>query len=429
MKILRHDPVSNDMKRARLQKKIQESQDKVREVVEGLSGPPQPSGLEQLRANLTSVLPHLENIRRHHAALIELAKQLSDEAHEYLRLLQLQTGALRPVNRPDLTQTVSLVVIFWLLEALLTGAMMIAEGKMLVMEGFAYGLIFAGINVIVGLLTGYLALQPALAYINAPDKTGGHIVSMALGWLATSVGMLVLTLLIFSAARVRALGGHEHIFDFAQVSALGTFDDAIAILIVVLGAASSIIAIREGYCGLVDPIPGLSKAAKQAGDDITNQVEEGTDAALEQIADLCDELIDEAEEALEAHGDATEAYRTERLDANKKIRTHNTLIDTSKRQMLVYAKVQQSIEQKITRRSPSDSDAVSDDLFDDLKVFELTVPELHQPMTQDVRALREAINSLAAKRLEVEAAIEANRSAFFAVSPGLSVYPKTQGQS
>ncbi len=143
---------------------------------------------------------------------------------------------------------------FVLGEGGMTATTMIAEGRMDVVAGIGYGMIFACINVIVGMVAGYFCLRYVGLRLNSPAPETGDSLKRFAAKAGFAFFILTLIVLIFSAARVRTLGGHEHIFTFTEVSFLATFNDGLAIIIIVIGLVSSLIAIWKGYITLRWPI-------------------------------------------------------------------------------------------------------------------------------------------------------------------------------
>ena len=405
--------------------KITELRQEVQTQLDALKPPNSAQVLAALCLTLHQLIPLLAVILTQFEAFIATSMKLREKSLEYLRYEQVRKGVLRHIREPNIAASIFLIMAFWLAEGCITGAMMTLEGKMLVFEGFTYGLIFAGINVLVGLLTGFLSLRPAIARLQRPDKHGLDYLGLFVSWSGVAIGICALAVLIFSAARVRALGGHHEIFSFEHVSLLGTFDDAITLMIVVLGIASSLISIREGFSGFTDPVPGLSEAAKSASERINDQVDEGTEAALDQIADQFDDLIEEAEDALEDSKKEIAAYEKAVLSANQSIRELNAFIDRARREVVLQFETRQGLEEQITLRAPPDHLRPSEDLFEELKLAELSIPATGNTEPPEARELQTLIGRLRAERAKTEADIEAKRSGFFASIPLINLFPET----
>ncbi|MEM6410176.1 MAG: hypothetical protein AAF683_01415 [Pseudomonadota bacterium] len=231
-----------------------------------------------------------------------------DAAGGYYRLIQASYHVFRAPTLPDWMNTVLLIIPFWLLEGGMAGAILIAEGRMDVVAGLGYGLIFALVNILLGVLIGYLPLR-YLSYrtpldLSDPDAdqglTANTLLIRGLSSLALVVGLAAEAVLIFGAARLRALGSHEGVFDFSEIGFWETFDDSLAIILVVIGTSSVILAVMKGYSGLTDPIPGYSEAFFSATADIEDAAEDIVDEADEAIESLSEAALDQAEERIAA---------------------------------------------------------------------------------------------------------------------------------
>ncbi|MEM8760529.1 MAG: hypothetical protein AAGE83_09450 [Pseudomonadota bacterium] len=229
-----------------------------------------------------------------------------DAAGGYYRLIQATYQTFRPPKLTDWMNTVLVIIPFWLLEGGMAGAILIAEGRMDVVAGLGYGLIFALVNILLGVLIGYLPLRH-LAYrtpldLSNPDADQGLTANTLLIRGVSAVGLVVglaaEAVLIFGAARLRALGSHEGVFDFSEIGFWETFDDSLAIIVVVIGVCSVILAMMKGYSGLTDPIPGYAEAYLSATADIDDAAEGIVDEAEEAIEKLSDTALDQAEERI-----------------------------------------------------------------------------------------------------------------------------------
>lgn len=92
------------------------------------------------------------------AGLERLGKRRKSAGHHF-RVVQTTLGTLRTPNKPNVLKTLQLIVLFWMLETVLAGGVMIAGGKLDVAAGLAYAGIYALITVILGLALGFLALR------------------------------------------------------------------------------------------------------------------------------------------------------------------------------------------------------------------------------------------------------------------------------
>ncbi|MEM6276684.1 MAG: hypothetical protein AAF714_07005, partial [Pseudomonadota bacterium] len=227
-----------------------------------------------------------------------------DAAGGTYRLIQATYKCFRPAKLVDWMNTILVIIPFWVLEGGMAGAILIAEGRMDAIAGLGYGLIFALVNILLGVLIGYLPLRH-LAYrtpldLSDPDAdqglTANTLLIRGLSAVGLVVGLAAEAVLIFGAARLRALGSHEGVFDFSEIGFWETFDDSLAIIVVVIGVCSVILAVMKGYGGLTDPIPGYAEAYLSATADIDDAAEDIVDEAEEAIEKLSDTALDQAEE-------------------------------------------------------------------------------------------------------------------------------------
>ncbi|MEM8625815.1 MAG: hypothetical protein AAGG47_20185 [Pseudomonadota bacterium] len=231
-----------------------------------------------------------------------------DAAGGYYRLIQATYQTFRPPKITDWMNTILVIIPFSLLEGGMAGAILIAEGRMDVVAGLGYGLIFALVNILTGILVGYLPARH-LAYRTPLDLsdpaadqglTFNTLLIRGLSAFGVGVGLAAEAVLIFGAARLRALGSHEGVFDFSEIGFWETFDDSLAIIVVVIGVCSVILAMMKGYSGLSDPIPGYAEAYLSATADIDDAAEDIVDEAEEAIETLSEAALDQAEKRIAA---------------------------------------------------------------------------------------------------------------------------------
>ena len=199
-------------------------------------------------------------------------------------------------------------------------AILVSEGRMDVPAGLAFGLSFALVNIILGLLIGYLPLR-YLSYRSPldlsasdgdarPDRRASLIRKLSAFGLAA--GLATEAALIFGAARLRALGTHTGAYSFSEVGFWATFDDSLAVIIAVIGVCSVTLAVLKGHSGIDDPIPGFQDAYRQATADVDEAAEEIAEQAEDDIRDRSEAALEAAEDALtdarEALEDGTARY-------------------------------------------------------------------------------------------------------------------------
>lgn len=99
-------------------------------------------------------------------------------------------------------------------------------------------------------------------------------------------------LMVFTGGRVRVTGGHDAIFDFSTVSFGATFNDGLALVVMVAAALSVALAVAKGFSGFIDPVPGYSAHAS-AGQTIIGAAEEQVEEGLEGISEIAEGAEDE----------------------------------------------------------------------------------------------------------------------------------------
>ena len=90
---------------------------------------------------------------------LERLRKRRVSAGQYFRVLQTTYGTLRTPSKPDILETMTVIVPFWMLESVLAGGVMIAGGKVDVAAGLIYGTIFALVSIILGCLIGFMGLR------------------------------------------------------------------------------------------------------------------------------------------------------------------------------------------------------------------------------------------------------------------------------
>ena len=212
------------------------------------------------------------------------------------RHMQIEHGLTREAHVPDSLKTVLVIQSCILVEGLLTAALMISDGKMNVVGALVYGLSVSAINVATGVIAGFFALRRVQWKIRSEYQTPRDAAVRVFARIAFTGFVAVMGTLHIAAARVRATGSHEDIFDFSEIGFFATFADYYAIAIVVAGAIGGILAVYEGYQGLSDPVPDYARARKDAEERFDRTAETSYRQAMDQL----DRLHDEACAAVEA---------------------------------------------------------------------------------------------------------------------------------
>ena len=278
---------------------------------------------------IASAIKQLEKIvARADAALAQLAAQRGIKKRAYRRFM-IDHGVMRDARKPNIWTAVLVAQAAILVEGLGTAILMISDGKADVLEGAATGITVAGVNFAAGLFAGFFAARRLNYRIRSPfpEPRDRAVRGLAYAAFATITGFMVA--LNFGAMRVRATGEHADIWNWDTVSFGATFSDYPALVIAVLGAIGGCVAIYEGFGGLSDPIPGFTRARREAEEDINDAAEgiadrylDAADTVFETNKDRIEDLVDALEED---EGSRTETFAT----LNDAINAHNHQVDAA----------------------------------------------------------------------------------------------------
>lgn len=350
-------------------------------------------------------------------------------AGDYFRLLQATYRTFRRPKVPDWLNTILTAMVFWLLEGSLAGAILIAEGRMDVPTGLAFGMAFAAINIILGLLIGYLPLR-YLAYrssinLSASDEGAGlgrgAVFIRILSALGLGAGLAAEAVLIYGAARLRALGTHEGVWDFTQIGFGATWDDALATIIAVLGICSVILAILKGYSGIDDPIPGYWEAYRQATADMDAAAGEIAQQAEDATEADCDRALERAEDALAVAQDALEGGQTRLSEIAHAIDCFNDDVRSAREAARSRARKKRGLVSFVTGRARAKPVRIDSGAFDALMLpgIDDEIEKHGAAHTAAITPLETAIAELEGKCQRCLAQIRAALAAFLSNAPNL----------
>ena len=281
--------------------------------------------VDEARRRIESAIETTQQIVQFTTLRLQQLASRKTRFRQYARNLQVENKVFRPARDPDPLDTIMLAVVFMLVEAGVTAAMLVSEGKMEPVPGLAYGMAFALVNVMLGLVAGFLPARylSYRRYARVQDERDLRIrIAAVIGFVAA---MLALLVLIFAAARLRALGSHENVFSFAEVGFLDTFNDGIAIIIVIIGFLSGALAMWKGYGGLSDPVPDLTEAWHST-DDLDGNADDLVEDGIATIEDLRDDLDDEIQPIVEALRKAPRDDRERHTELAAKVVIHNDAV-------------------------------------------------------------------------------------------------------
>lgn len=254
------------------------------------------SGLGQQDPELTKARQEeagqeMQRIAAMAAATLEHSGNAVQAANRALRGFQAENRLTRPLNEPDTLKTLLLLMIGWLVETIFTATGLFADGHVDLIPALGFAVTFSTVNIGIGLAAGF-----ALRFVNYRQNAVMWTSEIRwIRWAARSAfGLLVLTamLMIFTGGRVRVTGGHDAIFGFSTVSFGATFNDGLALVVMVAAALSVALSVAKGFSGFADPVPGYSAHAS-AGQAIIEAAEDQVEESLESIAEIAEDAEDE----------------------------------------------------------------------------------------------------------------------------------------
>ena len=392
--------------------------------------PGEPASLENIPPALKVCCEHLEaSLAQTQDALAKLAGRRM-AAGDAFRLMQASHSAYRLPKTPDWLNTVSLAAVAWSLEGAAAGAALVSEGRMDVPAGLAYGLIFALVNIILGLLIGYLPLR-YLSYRSPldlsasdgdarPDRRASLI--RKLSAFGLTAGLVTEAVLIFGAARLRALGSHEGVFDFSDVGFWATFDDSLAIIIAVIGVCSVTLAVLKGFSGIDDPIPGFQDAYRQATADVDEAAEEIADQAEDEIRDRSDAALEAAEGALVTAREALEDGTGRYAEVARRIDRFNDDVRNARDAAQAQARQDRGVASYVTGRTQALPTRFDPEPYDDLiqPGIEDEAAKFCSALADRIAPVEAALAELEATRQRCFAEIRAALAAFRTSGPNLT---------
>lgn len=300
--------------------------------------------------------------------------KLGAEKHrrcQSVRHMQVQHGVYRAARIPDPMNTIILSVVLILLEGCITAAMLVSDGRVEPMAGLAYGLMFALVNILLGLVAGFFGLRYlgyGLSGMLADDPKAIRIRKLAsIGLVAAAIA---LSQLLFAAMRLRAVGSHHDVYSFGEVGFWSSWNDGVSIIILTIGVISGLLSCWKGYVGLADPVPGYGEVWIEATDGIDALADDIADDALTAIEDIYEDAADEAEDALEDAQDQPIEHREALADYARDVADHNNDIDAAKASLTIEADMiaRRSGYVRGDKNKPASPHALDFTAFDALRV-------------------------------------------------------------
>lgn len=340
-------------------------------------------------ANVVHQMKLTENsVRNTLSNLAETAHNLGQAKRQF----QAENNITRPPKAPDKMISTLAVTVGAVIESALTSVSLAADGHVDPVVALGFGTMFALTNTGLGMAGG--ACSRYLDYkVNSVNPLPQHkkIRQLAKTALTGILGINVAMILV--AGRVRAIGGHEGIFDFTEVGLFATFDDALGVVIMVAAGLSSGVAFFKARSGFTDPMPEYSDYAGSSREIIDYDAEEVVQNALGELDVLLEETEDEIAESL--------ALPEDKSDLNEQLAHFSADVEIAKTEVQVFAQAEYErirfVEGKAGKRPDPDLSQF-DDLLNGLS--ELTFAP---PSQTSLDGLRRAHAEAAAAILEAHA--------------------------
>lgn len=343
---------------------------------------------------LKSVENHLKN-----------SADIAHQSERHLRSVQISCGEFRKPSFPDRLATASSLAVCWTIEGTLTGLTLVADGTAELITGLAFGGMFAGANIGLGCMAGFVSRY--IDYrIKSPVQSSIDQFKRRLA-LATCVGCVgVGAFMHLVAGRVRVVGEHEHIFDFGKVGFFETFNDALGLCIMVVAVLSFGIAMFKGRSGLTEKRPELCEVDDSSRSEIDADAEDLVEDAHEQF----DDLLNDAEDAFLAASplpDDASAIEEQKAELS-------TEISAAKDRVRIFAEKQHADECFVE----------GEDLpKPNLEFGEFDALVIDKPIPQPVRPKRELLDALRTAHADASAAVSEAHAAYLASVQGFRLSP------
>ncbi|MEM6890510.1 MAG: hypothetical protein AAF636_20610 [Pseudomonadota bacterium] len=250
---------------------------------------------------------------------IEAQKTAAHAARFALRKFMAELNVYRPPHTPNILVILLTLMVGTIGEAVFATISLYSDGRMDLIPAMGFALTFAIMTTVLGLAAG--AVLRFVGYRSKVRKQSPEF--RFVRWTAR-FGFLsvvaVTALMIFVGGRVRVTGGTINIFSFADVGFAATFNDAMALVIMVASTLSFCLSISKGYSGFTDPLPGYAAHAGKSDEDYADEVSWTVATVLDQV----DEVVDTAVGTLETvqqDPDAVDELREDTLSFNATVRS------------------------------------------------------------------------------------------------------------
>ena len=257
----------------------------IREVKYGI--PEMPT--DGLESRIETIANEVKNVSEHHANKLKGAMRLTHtKVRTSYRDFKGKAGnILRAAKKIDIHQTINLCALCIALETLMGTVVYVADGTFGPVMALGYNFTFATINVLLALLIGYLPIR----WINIVYHETFNVKNVKIiAWIGLFISSAFLTLMVFTATRVRAINNAGEndfgFFDFSSVTIADTFDSGYALGILAISIIGAAIGILKGATGIEDFIVGFT--ARQ--DTVDAAALKGEDYASDAIKNVYDRI-------------------------------------------------------------------------------------------------------------------------------------------
>lgn len=284
----------------------------------------------KVAAGIASVMDAAAQSTKH------LAKQGSDvlgmmslskvSATEQVRQFKEDRNILRGAQNPDIIVTVLILTLCVLIEGGLGAALFFASGKADLFLSIAYGLSVAGINVGAGAINGFVFGRGLGFMIDVREPKPREAFIRLGSWIGFLVMVAAMLFMGFSAARIQLTGSPVGILNFSEVGFMATFANYYGNLLIFLGCLGGLVAIREGWVGLSDPIIGYSKIWNQADAELRQSVQDIFNDINNAIEDIYGDIAEQCDDALDDLRDVVDFHRNGSAELKSSISGHNLAV-------------------------------------------------------------------------------------------------------
>lgn len=270
-----------------------------------------PHAESDLTAFVDQEVRKFARITKQIAANIEMVSDKQSDAATPLREFMLDNGITRPAKKPNFLKTILTLQSVFVVETAATAGLLASDGAMDLLPALLTGAAFAGTNIVLGAATGYFFLRGMTHRIDAPEPKPRDSFIRRLSAGVSLGSIAVMTVLHFSASRVRIMGEHAGLWDFDKAPLWSSFNDYISMTLLAMGGVSSLLAVFEGRNGISDPIWGYSELTKATEDEIRDAIDQTFEDGEQRLETAFDTAAETVEASANGYEERREDYQTE----------------------------------------------------------------------------------------------------------------------